>query len=275
MSDDLTLELADAFPAVVVERLFGGGWRVLFPNPRWAHDYLSISVEPVEGGWVLTDSGEVEAVAGQRSEELARLLSCAGADVETNQGALTTSVRDDEPLTARLLAFAHYLISAPVVWDARECLLADGLAASAPESPTKQLARSTRDRLVARIGGQSRAVIHLDRLVGARGEKVRAPLVLSALSPLAEPRLVAAFVDMEASAPVITSAKRLATWTFEVLHELRIPKYLVVRGPEREVEHFASFYDHHEVTAVPFSDGQQLENDARDAVRRMGLATAN
>lgn len=270
MSDDLVSELQDASPASLVEPLGVGGWRVLFPNPRWAHDYLAITVERIDGGWLLSDGGEVGAVTHDHADDLVRLLTCAGADVDLVDGVVTTSVLDDESLSTRLLTFAHYLLSVPVLWDARGCF--EGRPAfSAVESPTRHLARETRDRLVARIGGQSHAVIHLDWRLRARGETVRAPLVVAPPSIRSQPRLVAAFVDMQASEAVINAAKRLATWTFEVVHTLTIPKYFVVRGAPEHVTHFTEFYDHHNVIALSSSDGAQLEMDAREAVASMGL----
>lgn len=272
MSDDLTSELRDAFPASVVEPLGHRGWRVLFPNPRWPHDYLSISVEPVDGGWLLSDSGEIASVADEQFGDLLRLLTCAGAEVDHVAGVVTTHVFEDESLTSRLLTFAHYLISASVLWRARHCL-DEVRPPSGAESPTRHLARETRERLIARIGGQSHAVIHLDRPLRARGETVRAPLVVAPPSLKAQPRLVAAFLDTHASEAVTSSAKRLATWTFEVVHTLMIPKYFVVHGSDEQVEHFAEFYDHHNVTALSFSHGHQLEVDAWRVVASMGLAT--
>jgi hypothetical protein len=64
----------------------------------------------------------------------------------------------------------------------------------------------------------------------------------------------------------------VATWTFEVVHEFEIPKYLVVRGGPLVVEHFGSFYDNLNITAIPSDDGLQLEADTIEAVTRLGLS---
>jgi len=270
---DLTTILDDAVPGVLTDIVGPGVTRVVVPTPRGAHEYVTVVVESIAGGWLLSDAGEAARIAGADVDRLAHLLSCAGAEIELSEGVVTSPVSADEPLASRVLSFAHQLMAAPVLWYARDCLLDDeaGTDVLPPESPSKILAKQTRQRLVERVGRQAGLVIALDRKVFGRGESVRAPLAIMAPASKLPPLLVAAFVDTTASERSVTAAKKVATWTFEVVHEFTIPKYLVVRGEPAQVAHFESFYDNFNITAVPSDDGMQLEADAVDAVNRLGF----
>jgi hypothetical protein len=274
VSDWLANELHGSVPGLRVDSVAEDVWRVLVPSSRWAHDHTVLTVEAVDGGWIISDGGELAGLVGDEIGEMAHLLECAGADIDlAEDDVVTTLVADDEPLSTHVLAFAHYLSSAPVVWHARQCF--DTERAPIPESPIRALAKVTRDRLVSRLGDNSNRVFHLYRKVRERGETVRVPLTLAPPKPLSLPLVVVSFVDMDGSEQAIAAAKRSTTWTFEVLNDLTMPKYLLIKGDERHVEHFAEFYDHRGVTALPFAELSALEEDARDALTRLGLNSSN
>lgn len=260
-------------PGVVVDALDSGVWRLLIPNLRRLHEYVSVVVQKVEGGWYLSDAGEVASIRDVDFDKAVQLLACSGADVTAGSGLVTTTVEDDEPLIDRVLEFAHSLTVAPVLWNARDCFGAEAVAVRA-ESPAHVLARETQQRLLANLPRQAGPLVQLDRRLRMRGEAVRVALSIAPPNIKALPLLAASFIDMTASEQAASAAKRMATWTFEVLTELHIPKYLVVRGSEREVEHFAQFYDNLNVTAVASDDGMQLVEDARTAVRRLGFSSS-
>jgi hypothetical protein len=270
---DLTTILDDSVPGLLTDVVAPGVIRVVVPTPRGAHEYVTVIVESIAGGWLLSDAGEVARIAGAEVDRLAHLLLCAGAEIEVSEGVVTSPVSADEPLASRVLSFAHELMAAPMLWYARDCLLDDeaGTDALPPESPSKILAKQTRQRLVERVGRQAAPLIALDRRVFGRGESVRAPLAIMPPASKSPPLLVAAFVDTTASDRSVTAAKKVATWTFEVVHEFTIPKYLVVRGGPSQVAHFESFYDNFNISSVPSDDGSQLEADALNAVSRLGF----
>lgn len=271
---DLTTILDDSIPGILTDVVADGVMRVVVPTVRGPHEYVTVIVETIADGWLLSDAGEAARIAGSDIERLAHLLSCAGAEIEISEGVVTSPVASDEPLASRVLSFAHHLMAAPILWYARDCLLEDEPATDLlpPESPSKILAKRTRQRLVERVGRHAAPVIGLDRRVFGRGESVRAPLAIMPPASKMPPLLVAAFVDTTASERSVTAAKKIATWTFEVVHDFRIPKYLVVRGEASQVAHFGSFYDNFNITAVPSDDGSQLEADTVDAVTRLGFA---
>lgn len=275
---DVTFTLEDSVPGVLTDTIADGVVRVLVPSPRSAHEYVTVivEVESASAGWILSDAGEASRVAGPDVERLAHLLQCAGAEIEVSEGAVTSPVAADEPLGSRVLSFAHYLIAAPILWHARDCMLDDESSSDLlpPENPSKVLAKQTRARLVERIGRNAAPLIGLDRKVYGRGESVRAPLAILPPASKAPPLLVATFVDTTATERSVTAAKKVATWTFEVVHEFNIPKYLVVRGDAKQIDHFGSFYDNFGIAAVSIDDGAQLEEDAVDAVSRLGFGPA-
>lgn len=271
---DLISTLDDSIPGILTDVIADGVTRVVVPTARGAHEYVTVIVETIANGWLLSDAGEADRIAGPNIELLAHLLSCAGAEIEVSEGMVTSPVASDEPLASRVLSFAHYLMASPILWHARDCLLEEDRASDIlpPESASRVLAKETRQRLVDRVGRHAGQLIALDRRVFGRGESVRAPLTIMPPASKNPPLLVAAFIDTTASERSVTAAKKVATWTFEVVHEFRIPKYLVVRGGPSEIEHFGSFYDNLNIVAIPSDDGLQLEADTIDAVTRLGLS---
>ncbi len=269
---DLALPFEDEAPGLLVDGLDDGMWRLLVPNPRTLHDYVTVVVKRVDGGWSLSDAGEVGSIRNVDFDQAVELLRCSGADVDEPTGRfVTTTVESDESLLARVLEFAHYLTAAPILWRARDCFLADAETEEpGPESPTRVLARETRERLIAHLPRPAAGLVHLYRRLRARGEAVRLPLAIAPMNVSSLPLVAAAFVDMTASEQTVSAAKRMATWTFEVLAEHQIPKYLVVRGSPDEVDHFAEFYDNLNITAIPANDGERLIEDAREVVGRLG-----
>lgn len=274
---DLPTSLADMIPGAVVRELDRGSLQALIPNPRWAHDYLSITVERSGEGWLLSDSGEVVSLVG--SDELrsmVRLLECAGGDLSvTGAGLVTSNVDPGDSLPERIMTFAHLLIASPVLWHARHCLDDDIVTVQRPGSAVTLLARRTKTAVLERLGERVAPVMHISRVVGGRGETVRMPLVVAPLGDTSSiPDLVASFVDYEASDSSVTSAKRLAAFAFDVVAELQIPKFLVVRGTAEQVEHLGDFYDRSEVTAVAFEEDGPLISETETIAARYGLIPA-
>jgi hypothetical protein len=270
---DLPLLLDDDAPGILVDKLPSGIWRLLVPNPRSPHEYVTIVVERIDGGWSLSDAGEVSSIRGVNFDKAVRLLVCSGADVDAVDGFVTITVEDDVPLLGRVLEFAHYITAAPILWRARDCLMSDPESGAElpPESAVRILARETRHRLISNLPPQAAPLVQLDRRLRTRDEDVRVPLVVAATNIKSLPLLAAAFVDMTASERAVSAAKRTATWMFEVLAEHQIPKYLVVRGSPSDVEHFTTFYDNLNIAAIPSDDGAHLIEDAQEAVRRLGF----
>lgn len=267
--------VAEAFEkevrGVLVDALDVGLWRLLIPHPGGLHEYVTVVVERVEGGWLLSDAGEVAAIRDVDFDQASQLLICSGADVDASSSFVTSTVEDDEPLLERVLEFAHYLSAAPILWRARMCLESGTERVDVrPESATHALARETRERLAANLPRAAEPLVQLNRRLRTRGEAVRVPLAVAPINVKSLPLLAAAFVDMTASEQAVSAAKRMATWTFEVLADHEIPKYLVVRGSPADTDHFAEFYDNLNVTAVPSDDGEQLIADTREAVARLG-----
>lgn len=272
---DFTTILDDSIPGILTDVVADGVTRVVVPTARGAHEYVTVIVERIADGWLLSDAGEASRIAGSGIERLAHLLSCAGAEVEVSENMVTVPVSADEPLASRVLSFAHYLMAAPVLWSARECLRDEEPETDVlpPESPSKVLAKQIRQRLIDRAGRHAAPFIALDRRVFGRGESVLAPLAIMPPASKHPPLLVAAFVDTTASERSVTAAKKVATWTYEVVHEFTIPKYLVVRGGTVEIEHFGSFYDNFNIMAISSDDGSQLERDTIDAISRLGFGS--
>lgn len=270
---DFLVRLADELQTAVegtsVERMGGEALRVLVPNPRWAHDWVAITVEATERGVILSDAGELRSLAGDEADEFLSLLNCAGAELEFTGGVASMTIDDPTDTARAVLSLAHYIIASPVLWHARRCL--QDQSRSEPEpSAARELARATRTRLAARFGDRVASVLRLNSKVKDRGEQAVAPLVMSADSR-AQPRLLSTFVDYQAGAASITAAKKQTAWVYDVAKDLRVPKFIVVRGSNDDVEHVARFYDHLNVTALSFSRPDPLERSVEEVAGDLGL----
>ncbi len=55
----------------------------------------------------------------------------------------------------------------------------------------------------------------------------------------------------------------------DVVRDLRIPKYLVIRGTESTVDHYSDFYDPQNVRAISTEALQPLYDDVEHAVEEL------
>ena len=249
-TDQLSERLSSAFGTVAVDELGPGAFRVLIPTGRMAHDWTTIAVEQVANGeWVLSDAGQTAHLLGSDFDSIAELMECAGAPfAPVSSDQLVASCTDDR-LVETLLSYAHHLVAVPVVWQAQQCWSAG--ASAARTAPIIVMARSMRARIAERLAYPShRGFLHVDRAIVGRGMTTRCPLTIDRTPQSKRPELVASFVDTTTTRSSVTNAERSASFLYQVLEGLEIPKYLVVRGSAERVETYGAFYDEFNVTTL-------------------------
>ncbi|MEA2825981.1 MAG: hypothetical protein QOG43_420 [Actinomycetota bacterium] len=254
----LSQQLRDAFGKVQVETLSEQSLRVTIPTGRHKHDSTALGLERSGDGWVITDGGQLAFVLDSDLDRIVDLLQCAGASFRVDDEAVSLFVEDDANLVSATLAFAHYLAAAPLVWHALECA-----KRPLPATTTVDImARETKGRLVEQLGEKVDPFIQLKLTIKGHGETFPVPLAIGSRSGKQPPALVASFIDTTAPQAAVTAAKRNTAFMLQVVRELAIPKYLVVRGDQRAVEHFADFYDPLNTTALSSERLETLYEDA-------------
>ncbi|MBK5222503.1 MAG: hypothetical protein JJE52_06450 [Acidimicrobiia bacterium] len=216
--------------------------------------------------------GAISRLAGDEATDLVDLLECAGGEFELEaDGYLMTGVDHDDDLATRVLSFAHFISAAPIVWHASQCNHDE--VQPRPESTARALAKAMRLRLITRIGKPAATLIRLDKRVAGHGESVKVPMAIAPSSPLSAPLLLASFIDMAAAPQAVVAAKRGMTFTYQVARDLRIPKFVVIDGDERDLEHMAELLDPLDVATILFDDPELLEAESRVAIEQLGFAT--
>lgn len=264
MNDEsLSRRLLDGVGRPRLERLSDSLISVLVPDTRLAHSYAQVLVqERSDGTYRLSDATELKRLLGDQREEVLSWLECAGADLEIDEDEVTSTVADETTLAERVLSFSHYVLAASVIWQAEACMKS-GVTREREPSAVRTMADQMLGRITTQLGSRTSLMLRRDHSVRAAGERARAPLAVAPPQSRLPPRLIASFVDFQAAPQSITAAKHISLWLFRITNELTIPKYMVVKGSDEQVEHLGALYDPENVTAVPFDDGQQLIDDIR------------
>lgn len=263
-ADTLSSALSEAFGSLAVEAVSDSALRVLVPSGRHSHDVVAIGLERYGDGWLVTDGGQLEYLVEGHLPRLVDLLECAGAPFSLTSGRVVTlAVPADGNVADAVLSFAHHLLAAPVVWQALECAKPGTTAPSSVDV----MARETKARVVDALGDRAKPYLHLRYDVLARDERFPAPLAVASPAPRPHlPRLVASFIDTTAPKNAVTAAKRSASFMLDVVSDLTIPKYIVVRGDDREVDHFGDFFDPAGGTSVSSVDLNGFVTDTDAAI---------
>lgn len=241
----------------------------MWPNPASLRDRCFVQVvvqEHADGSYRLSDGGELSRLVGDDRQVLVAWLACAGADVALDGDFIVTEVPRGDHLAGRLLSFGHYLQSAPVLWQAEPCITGEEGKEREP-SAVAVLADATRDRLVGELGSQWRGAIRRRHTVKGHGETTKAPLAVAS-APTRRPLVVASFIDFEAHAQSIISAKRTNSYLFTALRDWEIPKFIVAKGSDEQIEQLADFHDPQDVTAIAFGD-ELLRREIEQAIPQL------
>jgi hypothetical protein len=262
-SASIARRLREGFGSVTVDELAPDTFRILIPGGPLLHDTLAIGMERYGEGWQLTDGGQLAFLLDDEYERIAEIMQCAGAPFTPTQQGLVMPVERDSQLAEAIHSFVHYLAAAPTVWHALDCARSD---ATARPVSVDVMAREMRGNITERFGERVVPYLHLKYRVVGRGEAYAVPLAVAVKGTRRPPILVSSFIDTLSPARAVTSAKVNATFMLNVVGELSIPKYLVVRGPDDAVEHFARFYDPFNVTTLSSERLGPLYEDVRAGV---------
>ena len=155
--------------------------------------------------------------------------------------------------------------SASVAWHVRACLN-DTAGEARPEASVTAMARLAKGRIVSRLGEPFQHFVRIrHRLVGVSGLPATAPLAVSS-SAQAPVRVIATFIDAQAHPAAKVSAEKEAAFLLRVAREFTVPKFVVVRGSDAEVDNLGTFYDEQNVVAVGDDDIGLLVDAVRDAL---------
>ena len=245
----LASELDETLGVLSVEQVAPGAFRVLLPLGPLGHDSLLISVESVEGGWVVSDAGMTRFLVEDDLEELEEALICAGAPFRLEGDQLIARVTRSEDLAEAVRSFGHYLAATPIVWQALECARVSVPGKETPTSAMILMAREARADLLDRLGPKVEPVIHLNYMVFGKANQASAPLAIA--SPRGpNVRLIASFIDMTARKVAITAAQRATSFLLDVVAERDISKFVVVRGDEWHIDRLMELYTHERAEIV-------------------------
>lgn len=262
--ETLASELADALVRPRVEALGPALLSVSIPDFRLVHgtQQILVEVKPEGGGFRLLDAAELGRRLEDDRDQVVNWLSCAGADVTIDGDFVVTEVETAGELAPRILSFAQYLLAAPVLWQAEPCMADEGEAVEREPSAVERMANEARNRIRARIGDRALGLIRRKCTVKGHGQRAVAPLAVGAPKST-HPRLVATFIDDEAGPQSASQARRSASWLFQVINELEIPKYLMVRGPWESEKQLQATFEPQNVTTLPFDDGEIMIDDVQ------------
>lgn len=71
--------------------------------------------------------------------------------------------------------------------------------------------------------------------------------------------MISSFVDLESSRQAVGAALRNSAWLFDVVADHPVPKFLIARGPLRDVRELAQRYDHENVTTLAESELKEFD----------------
>ena len=264
-SNDFQNELRAGISESSVEHLGDSAFRVIVPGFRTEHDTVAIGVTETDDGWTISDGGQLAYLMDDDFDKVIEAMECAGAIFSPmGYNSVGLEVTNRESLCTSIISFAHYLTAAPVVWHAIEC--SKGTQEQKP-STIDVMATETKDRLVK---GASRSIgqyLQLKHQVSDRGETAKVPLAVASAHMRRKPPLLTTFIDTTAAAQAVISAKKNASYLWEIVRDWGpTRKYVVVRGGTTDVDHFADFYDNYNITTVSSDDLGSLPRDAEEAV---------
>jgi hypothetical protein len=174
-------------------------------------------------------------------------MRCAGALFEAGESGLEFEVTHESSLVDSVLAFAYSMSVVPAVWHSLNCDTPDQQGHSTP-SAVDMMARETRSRIIENVGLRTAPLLQLKFTVTDRSESVPAPLAVALKGTKRRPPLVASFIDTTAPRSSLTAAKRNTAFLFEVIRDWSsTAKFVVVRGDDARVGHYAEFFN---VTSV-------------------------
>lgn len=267
---ELGQRLADAVSSPDVERISDSSYRVVLPDLRYAHSEIVFGVTAVDGGWIISDAGQMSQLLEADFDRLVEVLNCTGASFSLSGNRLDWRVSESSDVVSSLTLFGHYLAAAPTVWHALEC----SKKAIKSETGTQQVARDTLSILVNRFGERSKPYMHLDHKVRWAGEIATVPLAIAdpIVSTRATPSLPRVTINCfdALSKPAFLSQKKEAAFLRTMLTSApRKPaQYFVVRGSDDDVEHIAELFDATDSgVVVPTTDLGGLYEDVESALQ--------
>lgn len=266
-TNPLTELLRTSSTDISVEQLSEATYRVIVPSMRNVHDSVAFGLTREGGAWTVTDGGQLRYLLDSDYLRVVEVMECAGAVFTTRGGSVEFDIEHESSLASVVLAFGHYLAAAPTVWHALECARPAG---SQKVSPMDLMAEETKIRLVEHIGPRAEHLVHLKYIVSDRDESVPAPLAIAAKGKRRRPPLVASFIDTQVHKQSMAFAKRNASFFFQVIRDWEdTSKYVVVRGDDDAVEHFANLFDRDNINTVSVLDLSRLYEDAHEAIESL------
>lgn len=115
-------DLAAGVADLSIEQLGDSTFRVLVPSYRTTHDAVALGITEHEGGWTISDAGQLAYLLDDDFDKVIDAMECAGA-VFSRSGTREVSLQVEhrESLVSAVLSFAYYLGAAPAIWHALEC----------------------------------------------------------------------------------------------------------------------------------------------------------